>query len=241
MGQTLKYTIVVSNAGPSDAQNVVLTDAIPSEIINPEFSTDGGVTWNPWTGSYNIGTLANGASITILIRGTVGSSATGTISNTANITSTTPDPDLCNNTFTVISVVSSASADISVKKSAAPNPVAAGQRLKYRIVASNAGPSDAQNVVLTDAIPPEIINPEFSTDGGVTWNPWTGSYNIGTLPHSASVTILIRGTVDPSAAGTLCNTANITSTTPDPNPNNNTSTVNVFVHNYFKKSIICKK
>ncbi|QUH19789.1 DUF11 domain-containing protein [Alkaliphilus sp. B6464] len=241
LGQTLKYTIVVSNAGPSDAQNVVLTDAIPSEIINPEFSTDGGVTWNPWTGSYNIGTLANGASITILIRGTVGSSATGTISNTANITSTTPDPDLCNNTFTVISVVSSASADISVKKSAAPNPVAAGQRLKYRIVASNAGPSDAQNVVLTDAIPPEIINPEFSTDGGVTWNPWTGSYNIGTLPHSASVTILIRGTVDPSAAGTLCNTANITSTTPDPNPNNNTSTVNVFVHNYFKKSIICKK
>jgi uncharacterized repeat protein (TIGR01451 family) len=225
-GQTVTYTITASNAGPSDAQNVVLTDTVPSEIVNPEYSTDGGLTWNPWTGSYTIGTLPNGASTTILIRGTASPSATGTIENTADITSTTPDPNPCNNTYSVITIVEPVeSADVSVTKSASPNPVAPGQTLTYAITASNAGPSDAQNVVITDTIPSGIAGVEFSTDGGITWSPWTGTFNIGTLPSGTSRTILIRGTVSSTAKGTITNTANVTSTTPDPNPNNNTSSV----------------
>jgi uncharacterized repeat protein (TIGR01451 family) len=225
-GQTLTYTITVSNAGPSDAQNVVLTDNIPPEILNPEYSTDGGLTWNTWNGTLDIGTLPNGASRTILIRGTAASFTGGEIFNTAEVTSTTPDPDLCNNTFTAITTVEAAeSADVSVVKSASPNPVSPGQVLTYRIIVSNAGPSDAENVVLTDAVPSGITGAEFSTDGGITWNPWTGSYTIGTLPAGSSRTILIRGTVSSSCKGSITNTATVTSTTPDPNQNNNTSTV----------------
>ncbi|WIV12926.1 SdrD B-like domain-containing protein [Proteiniborus sp. MB09-C3] len=240
-GEMLIYTINVSNAGPSDAQNVALTDTIPPEIINPEFSIDGGVTWNTWVGNYDVGTLPSGAFTTILIRGTVNPSATGTISNTANVTSTTPDPNPNNNTFTAITTIGAAElADISVVKSASPNPVMPRRTLVYTINVSNAGPSDAQNVVLTDAIPSKILRAQFSTDGGATWRPWTGSYNIGTLPSGASRTILIRGTVCASATGTISNTANVTSTTPDPNPSNNTSTVTTLVCNYLKKCFRCK-
>lgn len=225
-GEMLTYTVNVSNAGPSDAQNVVLTDAVPPQILGAEYSTDGGVTWNPWTGSLNIGTLPSGASTTVLIRGTVSPSASGTISNTANVTSTTPDPDPCNNTFTVINKVKAKeSADVSVTKKATPNHVKPGQMLNYTVNVSNAGPSDAKNVVLTDAVPPEILNPEYSTDGGVTWNTWTGSLYIGTLPSGVSTAVLIRGMVSPSATGDIFNTANVTSTTPDPNPCNDISTV----------------
>ena len=49
-GQVLQYTIIVSNAGPSAAENVVLHDIIPPEITGAEFSTDGGATFSPWTG-----------------------------------------------------------------------------------------------------------------------------------------------------------------------------------------------
>ena len=221
-GQILTYTIRVSNAGPADAQNVVLTDAIPPEIVGPEFSVDGGVTFNPWPGSFNIGTLLNGETRTILIRGIVEASASGIITNTAEVTSTTPDPNQDNNTSTV-DIEVNALADISVIKTGSPNPVMSGETLTYTIDVSNFGPSLAENVTLSDVIPPEIIGAEFSTDGGITFNPWPGSLNIGTLLNGETRTILIRGTVAPVAPGFITNTADVTSTTPDPNPSNNTS------------------
>ena len=226
-GGVLTYTLVVSNAGPADAQNVIVNDNVSSSIIGPEFSTNGGVTFTPWPGSIDIGTLAAGTSRTILIRGTVSQSATGCINNTAIVTSTTPDPNFLNNVSSICVEVQAAvpgEADVSVVKTASPNPVAPGGVLAYTIVVSNAGPNDAQNVIVTDSIPSSIIGPEFSTNGGVTFNPWPGTLSIGTLPVGTSRTILIIGTVSSSAAGTITNTANVTSTTPDPNPSNNTST-----------------
>ena len=228
IGETLLYTINIINNGPSVAQNVVVTDAISSDILNSEFSIDGGETWSTWTGQYEIGTLTNGENRTILIRGTVANSASGTIINTVTVTSTTPDPDLSNNTDTVIIIVEGGAeqlADISVLKSAIPNPVASGEVLTYTVEVSNLGPSVAQNVVVTDAISSDILNSEFSIDGGETWSTWTGQYEIGTLTNGENRTILIRGTVANSASGTIINTATVTSTTPDPDLCNNSSRV----------------
>ncbi|MFD0590920.1 DUF6923 family protein [Paenibacillus sp. GCM10027627] len=222
-GDLLTYTLIVSNAGPSDAANVTLADAVPASLLNVEYSTDGGSTFNPWPGSISLGTLANGSSETILIRGTVSSSATGNIVNTAVVSSTTPDPDPTNNTSTSTTPVIT-SADVSVVKTGSPSPVLAGNLLTYTIDIANAGPSDAQNVTLTDAIPAALLGTEYSVDGGVTFNPWTGSLSIGTLPSGGTETILIRGTVNPLATGTITNTAVVSSTTPDPDPTNNTST-----------------
>ena len=226
-GGILTYTLEVTDLGPNNAQNVIVTDNIPTNILNPEFSLDGGNTWNPWTGSYNIGSLANSESITILIRGTVSNSASGTITNTAIVTSSTPDPNLNNNTDTVIITVESQEelADLSISKSAIPNPVLPGGILAYTIEVTNLGPDVAQNVIVTDNIPANILNPEISLDEGITWNPWTGFYNIGSLANGESITILIRGTVSNSASGTITNTATVTSTTPDPDLCNNTSSV----------------
>ncbi|MBY7054095.1 DUF11 domain-containing protein, partial [Clostridium botulinum] len=195
-GETLTYTIDVSNLGPGDAQNVVLTDTIPPEITGAEFSTDGGVTFSPWPGSFNIGTLLNQETRTILIRGTVASVAPGFITNTAEVTSTTPDPNLSNNTSTSVIEVneSTEEADVGVFKSVGLNPVPAGEVVVFPIRVSNFGPADAQNIVLTDTIPPEITGAEFSEDGGSTFSPWTGSLVIETLLNGETRDILIRGT-----------------------------------------------
>ncbi|EJO5349533.1 DUF11 domain-containing protein, partial [Clostridium botulinum] len=223
-GEESEYTIEVSNAGPSDALDVTLTDAIPACILNPEFSIDGGVTFNPWVSPYNIGTIASGATVTILIRGTVDPSCTGTITNTATVDSTTPDPDPTNNESRIITPIET-SADLSIVKTSNPDSVVAGEEATYTITVSSAGPSNALDVTLTDIIPACILNPEFSIDGGVTFNPWVSPYNIGTIAGGATVTILIRGTVDPSCTGTITNTATVDSTTPDPDPTNNETTI----------------
>ncbi len=226
----MTYTIDVSNAGPADAQNVVLDDAIPPSITGAEFSVDGGVTFNPWPTIYDLGTLLAGETRTILIRGTVVSSATGSITNIANVTSSTLDPNLDNNTSIVDTEVN-ALADISVIKTVSPNPVSPGEALTYTINVANTGPADAENVVLTDVISPEIIGAEFSTDGGgVTFNPWPGTYDLGTLANGETRTILIRGTVSLSAVATISNTAGVISSTPDPNLDNNTSTVDTEIN-----------
>lgn len=226
-GSVLSYTLVVSNAGPDAAENVVVNDNISPSIIGPEFSIDGGVTFNPWIGFFDIGTVPAGASRTILIRGTVSETATGCINNAAIVVSTTPDPNMINNISSVCVEVETVVplADVSVVKSATPNPVAPGGVITYTLSVANAGPNDAQNVVLTDSIPPSIIGPEFSIDGGLIFNPWTGSLMIGNLPVGSNRTILISGTVSQSAIGNIINTANVTSTTLDPNPFNNSFTV----------------
>lgn len=224
-GSTLTYTIGVTNRGPSPAENVRLTDAVPPVLSMVEFSTDNGFTWQSWSGSYEIGTLANGASRTILIRGLVTSSAAGSIINTAAVTSTTPDPDLSNNTSTTETPVVE-QADISVVKLGSPNPVTPGGLLTYTVTVSNAGPGAAVNTTLTDNVPAQLTNVEFSTDNGVTFRPWGGILSLGVLEPGFVLNVLIRGTVSPSASGTITNTAVVNSTTPDPNPDNNTSTEN---------------
>lgn len=224
-GSTLTYTIGVTNRGPSPAENVRLTDAVPPVLSMVEFSTDNGFTWQSWSGSYEIGTLANGASRTILIRGLVASSAAGSIINTAAVTSTTPDPDLSNNTSTTETPVVE-QADISVVKLGSPNPVTPGGLLTYTVTVSNAGPGAAVNTTLTDNVPAQLTNVEFSTDNGVTFRPWGGILSLGVLEPGFVLNVLIRGTVSPSASGTITNTAVVNSTTPDPNPDNNTSTEN---------------
>ncbi|MGG3672532.1 DUF11 domain-containing protein [Bacillus nitratireducens] len=223
-GQQVVYTIKVTNNGPDAAQDVTLTDDIPAEILNPEYSLDGGITFQPWTGSLSLGTLLAGGTVQILIRGTVSGTASGTIANTAVVSSTTFDPNLENNSDTSFVPVGSA-ADISVVKTASPSPVVAGELLTYTLVVSNAGPNDAENVTLTDVIPSEVLSPQFSIDGGVTFNPWPGTLSLGTLANGATETVLIRGTVSTSATDSITNTATVDSTTPDPDPTNNTSTV----------------
>lgn len=227
-GQTLIYTIVVKNSGPSDAQNVALNDNIPSSLTNVQYSVDGGLTYNNWVSPYAIGTIPNGTSKTIYIKGTVTSSATNPIVNTVTISSTTPDPTPGNTVATVTTPVDLA-ADLSVVKTTNSTSVSSGDIVTYTVVVSNAGPSNAQNVTLADSIPSNILNPQFSTDGGLTFNNWVNPYTIGTLLANASSTIIINGTAATTPIGTVKNTATVSSSTSDPNPGNNSSSATINV------------
>ncbi|MBC8530287.1 DUF11 domain-containing protein [Gehongia tenuis] len=222
-GEILTYTVTISNAGPSAAENVVLADNVSATLTDVEFSVDGGAVWNPWSGPYSLGRLQNGESRTILIRGTVNPAAGGSIENTATALSATPDPDLSNNSDTVVTPVNEL-ADISVVKLGSPNPAVPGEQITYTVTVSNGGPSAAADVVLTDAVPFGLTDVKYSTNGGISFQPWTGSLALGDFAPNTAVQVLIRGRVSSSALDPIVNTAVAESPTPDPDPANNTST-----------------
>jgi uncharacterized repeat protein (TIGR01451 family) len=96
VGDPLTYTIDVSNAGPDEAPNVVVTDPIPSELtFESATATQGSCSESGGTVTCALGTLAVDSSATITINTTA--NAEGTITNTASVSSSASDPDPSNN------------------------------------------------------------------------------------------------------------------------------------------------
>lgn len=91
-GNTITYTITVTNAGPSPATNVVVADTLPAGLAFLSATPSQGTCNNASPVTCNLGTLASGANATITLQATVTASS-GTISNTASVSATEPDPD----------------------------------------------------------------------------------------------------------------------------------------------------
>jgi uncharacterized repeat protein (TIGR01451 family) len=108
-GQNLTYTIVVTNNGVSDAQDVSLSDSIPVDTTFVSFTGPAGWTLTtPAVGdtgvvTADIPTLAAGATATFTLVVHVDTTAVdgSVISNTADVTTTTTDTDDTNNSSSV--------------------------------------------------------------------------------------------------------------------------------------------
>ena len=95
-GQILTYTIVVTNVGPSTAQNVLIKDLLPagvsfngSSLINVFNGANSNLSLTAGALTGTVGTLNVGGVVTILGRTLVSVNATGTtLLNTANVTTT---------------------------------------------------------------------------------------------------------------------------------------------------------
>jgi uncharacterized repeat protein (TIGR01451 family) len=107
-GQPIVYTLTYSNGGTFSADDVVITDTIPSEITGVSFQSSRLITS---IGSSNyvwqVGDLAPGSGGVITITGQVGPSLTfgDVFTNTATIASDTAEANLVNNSSSVVSRV----------------------------------------------------------------------------------------------------------------------------------------
>ncbi len=102
-GGTITYKWVLSNSGPKTANNVVLTDKLPSSVALVSVNTTAGTCGGTTTITCNLGDLRYGGGPTITI--VVKALSRGTVTNSATVTSTTPDPTLSDNTATVVTRV----------------------------------------------------------------------------------------------------------------------------------------
>ena len=107
VGQNLTYTITVTNNGADKATGVSVADQLPKNAgYGSSAATQGSCAIKPSKNvvSCVIGTMANGASVTITVM--VKPTSKGTITNTASVTATSPtDPNTANNTATATTTV----------------------------------------------------------------------------------------------------------------------------------------
>jgi uncharacterized repeat protein (TIGR01451 family) len=97
--------------------------------------------------------VAGHADVFTVVVHALSSDANGsTITNTAAVTTTTTDDSAANDETSTVTSKVVAVADLAVTKMG-PGVVTAGTRATYTIVLTNNGPSDAQNVVLSDSLP----------------------------------------------------------------------------------------
>lgn len=120
-------------------------------------------------------------------------------------------------------VVSGTSADVSITKTASPNPGFTGSTLTYRLVIANAGPASATNVNVTDNLPGGVAFGSATTTQGSCSGSAPVNCSIGTLASGASAIVTI--TVTPAASGQITNNATVSATESDPDSSNNTASL----------------
>ena len=105
-GNSISYTILVANNGPSAVTGATVSDTMPSDLTGVTWTCSGsGGASCSGSGSGNISDTVNipvGGTATYTVTGTVSASASDSLSNTATVTapSGTPDPTPGNNSAT---------------------------------------------------------------------------------------------------------------------------------------------
>ena len=184
-------------------------------------SADAGGLEAAGTVTWNLGTLADGSSATFHVTVHVDAARTTDLSNTAGVGSDVTDPDASNDSATEGTSVQT-EADLSITKSDSADPVLAGTDLTYTLSVTNAGPSDATNVVVSDPLP---VGTSFvSADGGGLEAAGTVTWNVGSLVNGASATLHVTVHVNEGRTADLSNTATVVADQVDPDGTNDSAT-----------------
>ncbi|MDI6723431.1 MAG: CARDB domain-containing protein [Methanobacterium sp.] len=224
-GEELTYTINVSNLGPSDARNAILSDTFPSQLQNIQYSLDNGSVWGNWTGSLNLGTLSVNSSKSVLIKGKIPSpTLDGSITNIVSVSSDTLDLNTANNVCSESTTVNTR-ADLAITINASNTSLHVGDTVKLTITVKNNGPSDATGVKTTYYIPNGFKHISISSN---SYNPFTGLWSIGNLTSGSIVYLNVSGKVE--NVGLINNTVMVSGNQTDLNMTNNNASLLLSVY-----------
>jgi uncharacterized repeat protein (TIGR01451 family) len=198
-GEAITYTVVVTNAGPSDISGAALTDHLPGALLNPTWTcaAGGGASCPPsGNGSGPISVtldLPEGGIVTYTVGGVTAAWAASLV-NTATITSPQVEIDQSNNSVAVTSSLGF-EADLSITKISQR----VGATMHYTLAVGNAGPSNANGARVTDEVPEEINSPVWAcaAAGGAACGALSGSGDIDQtvdLPAGGIITYTLNGT-----------------------------------------------
>ncbi len=214
-GNFLTYILSVTNDGPSEATDVEVTDQLPEGVT---FVTASETSCNEDDGTVtcSLSSLARDEMVMITIIVTVDSATTGTIVNTATVTSPLVDRHLIDNTATTSTIIDTR-ADLSLSKTDSPDPVLLASPLSYTLEVTNGGPSDATGVVVTDTLPNNVTF--SSASAGCSHAGGAVTCTLGSLVKGgmSSATLVVI----PTATGSITNSAEVGSNVTDTYTTNN--------------------
>jgi uncharacterized repeat protein (TIGR01451 family) len=213
-GEQFTYSMEVENKGPSEATGVVIDDPLPQglQFVSSPDCTPAMVC--------QIGTLQPNQTVTVsaVVQATTAVAGT-TVTNTATVTGDQFDPTPDDNVDSVQTFVTP-QADLAVTKTG-PATIAADSRIRWQITVTNSGPNPAQNVALTDNLPPEVTNPMVTTSQGVCDR--TIACSLGAIPVNGSVQLTVEADVPRNTPvdTVLTNNVRVATSTDEPNTSNN--------------------
>jgi uncharacterized repeat protein (TIGR01451 family) len=115
-------------------------------------------------------------------------------------------------------------ADMAIGMTVSADPGPTGRNLSYTLIATNGGPNNAANVVVTDTLPSGVtFISATSTKGTCAQSVGIVTCQVGDVANGSNATITV--VVVPTAAGTLSNRATVAATEIDSNTANNAVTL----------------
>ena len=216
---TVVWTITVYNNGPDTAHGVVVNDLFSNSLI--WVSDDSQGEYNHNSGLWDVGILTAGEIKTLKITSIVNS--TGMIENEVSVSGREFDYNQTNNHDVEVVIVNE-SADLSIVKSANFTVVNYGDLVKWTLIASNNGPSNATSVYVVDVLPEGLILVNYTASKG-TYDE--GKWRVCCLSSGESQTLEIISKVNKT--GNITNSAEIIGSEYDPDSSNNEDRESILV------------
>ncbi len=236
-GNTVTYTLTVSNTGPSTAENVtVLDEPLPyPDLLNIDVESI-----EPSQGECLTADIVDQRRLSCNL-GTIAPEMTATVTFVADVPSWVPDYTVLVNDAQVYSdmfddnngndlysnqTVVSRVADLEVIKTQDPEISLPTWEITYTITVTNFGPSDVEGLFISDTIPVQVLDPTWtccaSDDGEcdvpceppicpVEPCPWPdiGLYAQADIPAGEWAIYTVKGTLDWWPCGPFTNTVTL--------------------------------
>jgi len=222
VGDEVTFTIALTNQGPDPATNVEVSEIWPAGLCY--VSDDGGGTYDPLTGIWDVGTLPSGETATLNV--IVAVESHGHFANSAQVSASdqcdpdsTPGNDKVGEDDKDMVSIDTQEADLSLTKSVDNYMPGVGDEVVFTIGLSNGGPDAATNVQVWDRLPAGLGYRSDDSDGA--YNSATGIWDVGDLVSGGVATLNITAVVQ--GLGTFVNVARIDAVDqfdPDSTPGN---------------------
>ena len=207
-GESLTYTLTISNNGPMDATNVTLTNTLPEDVAFASTTSDQGTCVQAeQTVTCELSNLDAGDATQVTIRGTVDAAQRGVLVNTAAVAGNELDATPANDVSLTVTVVQ-AEADLAASGHVSSDGGAISWTLTYTLTLTNHDPSDATGVTLTDTLPLGVTFVSATSDQGTCmWAEGTVVCNADAVardtPFAVAITIRskVTGMATHTAAG----------------------------------------
>jgi uncharacterized repeat protein (TIGR01451 family) len=219
-GVPAQYAFMVTNRGPVEATQVVLTHAVPAGLsVRTLAATQGTVELAENQVVATLGTLAAEATATVTLE--FEAAAPGVVSGQATVTAFEVDPAPGDNTQDFAFAVEPP-ADLAVALALEPATVLLTREALLTVLATNAGPHDATGVRLTLARPEGLaFGAAEVSQGTVETAPDVLHFVLGDLPAGAVATGRVH--LAATLPGVWTNRVTVLADQPDLDPANNES------------------